>query len=196
MAKAEDWGLETRDWLAAQFAPLEERALGEMAAEGHDPQTIELHHSLDMRYVGQSHELTIPLPPLPSLPSPLSFLPSLLHEAHEARYGYQQPHAEVEIVNVRLTAVAPVTPPQLPQQPNTTAQANIALIGKKTVWFNQQPMATNLYDRAKLQPGHHFTGPAIVFQYDTTTVIPPEWETAVDPFGNLILGSAQRETLL
>ncbi|MCB8944832.1 MAG: hydantoinase/oxoprolinase family protein [Ardenticatenaceae bacterium] len=184
MAKTGDWGLETGDWLAEQFAPLAERALAEMAAEGHEPDTIELHHSLDMRYVGQSHELTIPLPPLSS---PLSPLPSLLHAAHEARYGYQQPHAEVEIVNVRLTVVAPITPPQLPHYPPTATQADTALIGEKSVWFNQQPMTTKLYDRAKLQSGHRFTGPAIVFQYDTTTVIPPEWETAVDPFGNLIL---------
>jgi N-methylhydantoinase A len=69
----------------------------------------------------------------------------------------------------------------------TTTEASTALIGEKTVWFNQKPMPTKLYDRAKLQPGHRFVGPAIVFQYDTTTVIPPEWETAVDVFGNLSL---------
>ena len=184
MARASDWKLKAGEWLAEHFAPLETRALADMSAEGHDPVTITLHHSLDMRYVGQSHELTIPLP---LSPSPLPPLPDLLHEAHEVRYGYQQPQAEVEIVNVRLTAVASTMPPQLPQQPTTITKADTALISKKPVWFKQQPMPTSLYDRAKLQPGHHFTGPAIVFQYDTTTVIPPEWQTAVDPFGNLIL---------
>jgi N-methylhydantoinase A/oxoprolinase/acetone carboxylase beta subunit len=73
----------------------------------------------------------------------------------------------------------------------TTTEASTALIGQKTGRFNQQPMSTKLYDRAKLQSGHRFTGPAVVFQYDTTTVIPPEWETAVDPFGNLILTHQQ-----
>ena len=185
MAGSGAWQVASGKWLAEQFAPLEERALAEMAAEGHAPDTLELRYSLDMRYVGQSHELTIPLrSPLSALPSPL---PTLLHEAHEARYGYQQPQAEVEIVTMRLTAVAPITPPQLPQHSPATTDANIALIGEKTVWFNQQPMSTQLYDRTKLQHGHRFTGPAIVFQYDTTTVIPPEWETAVDSFGNLIL---------
>jgi N-methylhydantoinase A len=182
MAKSGEWQVASGEWLAAQFAPLEERALAEMAAEGHDAESLNLHRSLDMRYVGQSHELTITLSPAPLPP-----LSALLHAAHEVRYGYQQPHAEVEIVNVRLTAVAPITPPQLPQQPVTTTEASTALIGKKTVWFNQQPMPTKLDERAKLQPGHRFVGPAIVFQYDTTTVIPPEWETAVDVFGNLSL---------
>jgi N-methylhydantoinase A len=65
-------------------------------------------------------------------------------------------------------------------------------MGEKSVWFNQQPMPTKLYDRAKLQAGHRFAGPAIVFQYDTTTVIPPEWETAVDAFGNLLLTHTER----
>jgi N-methylhydantoinase A len=182
MAKSGEWRVASGEWLATQFTPLEERALAEMAAEGHDAESLNLHRSLDMRYVGQSHELTITLSPAPLPP-----LSGLLHAAHEVRYGYQQPHAEVEIVNVRLTAVAPITPPQLPQQPVTTTEASTALIGEKTVWFIQQPMPTKLYDRAKLQPGHRFVGPAIVFQYDTTTVIPPEWETAVDVFGNLSL---------
>jgi N-methylhydantoinase A len=190
MAGSGEWRVAGGEWLAAQFAPLEGRALAEMAAEGHDPETITLQHSLDMRYVGQSHELTIPLPsPFASRSSPIA---SLLHTAHEARYGYQQPQAEVEIVNVRLTAVAPITPPPLPQHPTATTDAGTALMGEKSVWFNQQPMPTKLYDRAKLQAGHRFAGPAIVFQYDTTTVIPPEWETAVDAFGNLLLTHTER----
>lgn len=172
------------DWLRAQFAGLEERAQGEMTAEGHE--NVTLHYALDMRYKGQSHELTISIDRLPLLDKQLP-ITDRFHAAHHTRFGYRQPDAPVEIVTIRLTAVAPVTPPPLPQYPLAESDAAPALIGEKEVWFDQQPVATRLYERAKLQPGNQFTGPAVIFQYDTTIVVPPEWHTAVDSYGNLLL---------
>ncbi|MBX3056304.1 MAG: hydantoinase/oxoprolinase family protein [Anaerolineae bacterium] len=197
--------LEIGDWLGEVFADLEERAANEMAAEGHE--TVTLHYALDMRYKGQSHELTIPFDRHPlsvnrntitddglrltddGSPITDNRLPitALFHAAHQTRYGYHQPDAAVEIVTIRLTAVAPVTPPPLPQYPPAEPDATAALVGEKEVWFNQQPVLTRLYNRARLRPGHQFPGPAIIFQYDTTTVVPPEWGTAVDVYGNLLL---------
>jgi N-methylhydantoinase A len=185
--------------LAAQFEPLAARAQAEMQAEGHDPAQIELRYALDMRYAGQSHELTISVEGdggrwtadgggFPIVHRPLSIV-SLFHQAHERRYGYRQETAAVEIVTIRLTAVAPVSAPELLPREATTAAVATAVVGQKTVWFQQGPLPTFLYDRERLQPGHQFQGPAVVFQYDTTTVIPPGWATAVDPFGNLILTS-------
>jgi N-methylhydantoinase A len=192
--------------MAAQFEPLAARAQAEMQAEGHDPAQIELRYALDMRYAGQSHELTIAVgePAVSSNQSAvisnqlavttpssivrrLSSIVASFHEAHERRYGYRQEGAAVEIVTIRLMAVAGVsTPPLSPLEPGTVAVAT-AVIGQKTVWFQQGPLPTRLYDRERLQPGHRFQGPAVVFQYDTTTVIPPEWEAAVDLFGNMVL---------
>src|SRR5690606_907924 len=112
----------------------------------------------------------------------------LFHAAHEQRYGYRLPEGEMmEVVTLRVTAVAPVDPPQIPQDPPGDADASAAIVGHKPVWFKQQPQPTALYDRARLRPGHQFDGPAVVFQYDTTIVIPPGWMTAVDTFHNLVL---------
>jgi N-methylhydantoinase A len=185
MAAWGDWESGAGEWLAARFAPLAARALAEMAAEGFGPTVgeetaVTLQHSLDMRYVGQSHELTVALPDATTDPM------ALFHAAHEARYGYRQVGAAVEVVTVRVTAVVPITPPQLPATPPGAADPAPAFLGRKPVWFGGQPQSASLYDRNKLRPGHQFSGPAIVFQYDTTTVIPPGWETAVDAAGNLI----------
>lgn len=171
----------TADWLRAAFAPLAERARAEMAAEGHDPAAVTLRHSLDMRYVGQSHELTVPI--TLEAPTPAA----RFHAQHEARYGYQRLEAPVEIVTLRLAAVAPVTPPQLAPLPLRAADAGAAIIGEKQVWFDRRPQPTTLYERGRLQPGNRFTGPAVIFQYDTTTVVPPAWEAAVDTYGNFHL---------
>jgi N-methylhydantoinase A len=173
------------EWLKEQFEPLVARALAEMATEGHDPAAVELRYRADMRYVGQSHELTIGVA-APDSSTPQS-LGDAFHEAHERRYGYRQPQAAVEIVTLRLTAVAPVMLPQLEKRPLAQPDAQAAIVGRKNVWFGERPLTTTLYDRERLRPGHRFSGPAVVFQYDTTTVIPPAWKAAVDGYGNLVL---------
>lgn len=172
---------EAAEWdVAAWLRPLRARALAEMSAEGFAPEELTLHASLDMRYKGQSHELTIPLG------ASLAFTVEQFHQAHETRYGYARREAAVEVVTARLTAVAPSTPPSLIAQPLQGADPDAALLGEKLVWFAQRPLPTRLYAREKLQPGNHLAGPAIIFQYDTTCVIPPGWETAVDAYGNLV----------
>jgi N-methylhydantoinase A len=182
LQRINDLRLRIDDWLQEETDSLQERALLEMAAEGYTNEDVNLRFSIDMRYVGQSHELKVSFSW-----SDTKRIVSDFHAAHENRFGYQQPEADVEIVNVRVTAVAPVTPPPISKHPLTHTSAEEACIGEKSVWFNQQPYPTKLYERNKLLPGHTFSGPAIVFQYDTTTVIPPEWKTAVDPYGNLVL---------
>lgn len=177
---AGDWG----PGAGKTFALLQARALAEMAAEGYAASEVTLNWALDMRYRGQSHELIVPLDDTATAEAALI---AAFHAAHEARYGYRQPHAAVEVVTLRVTAVAPITPPSLPAQPAGGPDPSAALLGEKPVWFDRRPAAAKLYDRAKLRAGHRFAGPAVVFQYDTTTVIPPAWETAVDVYGNLIL---------
>ncbi|MAT96312.1 MAG: 5-oxoprolinase [Anaerolineaceae bacterium] len=176
------WTGEDESWLVQEAAPLAARAIAEMAAEGHEESSLTLSYRMDMRYKGQSHELTVPWV------SGETAVTERFHAAHQLRYGYRLPAGEMmEIVTLRVTAVAPVEPPEIPQEPLGVPDASAAVVGQKQVWFGQQPQPTALYDREKLHPGHQFSGPAIVFQYDTTLVIPPGWQTAVDSFHNLIL---------
>lgn len=165
-------------WLEPYFKPLVEQAISDMHAEGYETAQIQWQRKLDMRYVGQSHELTVLLN---ATHTPIELFEAL----HEQRYGYLQKNGRVEAVTARLTAVVPTPALTLPPQPMATAPATP--IGEKIVWFAQQPHPTALYARDQLQPGHQLSGPAIVFQYDTTTVIPPGWQMAVDAFGSLVL---------
>ena len=177
-----NWTEADEAWLAKEAAPLATRALAEMVAEGHDETIVSLSYRLDVRYKGQSHELSVPWT------DGGRAITELFHDAHQQRYGYRLSAGELmELVTLRVTAVTPVAPPPIPQDLPGTAEAKAALVGQKQVWFKQQPLLTALYDREKLHPGNQFNGPAIVFQYDTTLVIPPGWETAVDSTRNLIL---------
>ena len=176
------WREEDESWLIHEAAPLADRALAEMAAEGYEASRVTLNYRLDMRYKGQSHELTVPWV------SGETAVTERFHAAHQLRYGYRLPEDEMmEVVTLRVTAVAPVVPPKILQEVPGSPDASAAVLGEKQVWFKQQPHRATLYEREKLRPGHQINGPAIVFQYDTTLVVPPGWEAVVDRFRNLIL---------
>jgi N-methylhydantoinase A len=183
MRQVGDWHESLETWLAAVFSELEKRAMSEMTADGFRPEMVTLQPALDMRYSGQSHELTVTLPEA----EPYETVLGLFHAAHAQRYGYQQPQEQVEIVTVRLTAAAKSQPPQFDPEPLSSSQAARAIIGRKQVWFNQKPVETSQYDRRQLRPGDEFWGPAVIYQYDTTTVIPPGWRVGVDAFRNLVV---------
>jgi N-methylhydantoinase A len=166
-------------WLAGKYANLEERAFREMEAEGHDAGSLLLQRSMDMRYVGQSHELTIPYEKRD--------IRQVFHAAHAKRYGYERREAAIEIVTLRLSILMPAAPLRLKEEIPHAAEAETAIVGKKSVWFGGRPVSTTLFTRGKLRSGHQFAGPAIIYQYDTTTVIPPDWKVSVDRTRNLIL---------
>lgn len=168
--------------LAKRFSKLLERAKIDMAGDGYDDHNLIFHYGADVRYVGQSHELTIEYKPAASKDD----LINAFHTAHETRYGYARRAAETEIVTIRLTAVAPADPIRLPRESAGSPDAQTALIGEQPVWFDQGYWPTRLYLRDRLHHGNHITGPAVIYQYDTTTVIPPDWQAAVDGRMNII----------
>ncbi|MFW6097784.1 MAG: hydantoinase/oxoprolinase family protein [Chloroflexota bacterium] len=170
-------------WLDEGFEPLLARAVAEMKGEGFGEQELRLFASLDLRYEGQSHELTVPYEMGSSAGVAEQF-----DGAHERRYGYRRQGAPVEVVNLRLSAVAPGTPLPLPRgEAPATADAGGALVEFKPVWFGGKERQTALYDRSRLQAGQQFEGPSIVFQYDSTTVVPPAWSVRVDEYENLLI---------
>jgi N-methylhydantoinase A len=181
MREFQDSGEPLHAWLDEAYADLAERAVGEMMAEGFSTELIQQKRSLDLRYVGQSHELTIPFAE--------GDLVQAFHGAHELRFGYHRSGARVEIVTLRLSVVVPRKEPPIQELLSSSADVETAVVGTKQVWFRGDKMRATLYDRPKLQFGHQFAGPAVVFQYDTTTVVPPAWQASVDQIGNLILSN-------
>ena len=167
-------------WLAGQYGRLQAAAVDGMRQEGHDAAELTFEYALDMRYQGQSFELTIPYD--------AQNLSERFHAAHEKRFGYRSPAAALEIVNIRLKVASASQPLQLDRRPIPDNPGIPQPLGTKKVWFDAAPRQTNLYQRADLTPGRQVPGPAIIFQYDTTTVIPPAWLARVDAFGNLVIG--------
>ncbi|MFO7634443.1 MAG: hydantoinase/oxoprolinase family protein, partial [Caldilinea sp.] len=155
---------------------------------------ISLAAEIDMRYKGQSYELTVPLA-LPVAASSVTDSADAFHTAHEQRYGYAMHHENVEAVTVRLRAASPVTKPSLPVEPfNPSTDASAAITHVRPVWFDAAgPTPTPCYRRTHLLPGHYIAGPAIVLQYDTTIVLSPDWSAFVDALQNLWMHRIRKE---
>ncbi len=166
-------------WLEAAFEQLIETAVSDMAREGQDPEALIFEPALDMRYRGQSHELTVPYR--------RRDLATDFHAFHERRFGYKRPASDLEIVNIRLKAVANSQPLDLERLPLPENPGEPIPFERKRVWFAGELQPTLLFQRDHLSEGQRIDGPAIIFQYDTTTVLPQNWQAQVDSYGNLVI---------
>jgi N-methylhydantoinase A len=165
------------------FSELEEQGQAELAKEGFSSAQIAIEPSLDLRYVGQSYELTIPFE------EDIERAITHFHAAHEKRFGYNDPGERMQVVNVRLKARGVVTRPTLERQEEQRGATATAKETRPVVFAGANGAITHdtaIYEREKLVAGASIQGPAIITQYDTTTVIPPEWQASVDTLGNLI----------
>ena len=172
--------------------PLEPSAMGALrralaeagreAAEQLDRPGADLHWALDVRYLGQSYELTVELDGIESDES-FERARADFDALHEARFAHQDTSAPVEVVNVRATARAATgaTAPEPAFDAEGAAPATVE------PWFDGRAQSAQLIDRASLRPGDRLDGPALIAQLDSTTVIAPGWGATVDDQGNLVL---------
>jgi N-methylhydantoinase A/oxoprolinase/acetone carboxylase beta subunit len=104
---------------------------------------------------------------------------------HERRYGYADPVRAVELVSVRSRFVGLVTKPKLPKASRVRGRATP--LEWKDVWIDGRKLKTAIYDRAALGYGHVVHGPAVIGEYSSTTLVPPDCVVKVDSRLNLVL---------
>jgi N-methylhydantoinase A len=144
-----------------------------------------LSWSADMRYRGQSYEIETAFEKNDLDALVVDGLAKLFHEAHHSIYEHSDPNAEVQIVNLRLVISGEVPKPKFLTHPEYKQLAKPLI--SHTIYLDGQEFNASLFERDKLEPGHHFTGPAIISQNDTTTVVLPDFDVKVDQFKNLII---------
>jgi len=170
-----------RESLDTIFKSLEAQARRDFEAEGISLPISRFERALEMRYDGQSHEVEV------AEPEDGNWI-AAFEQAHEQHYGYRHDHTQVEAVNIRLRASAETPKPDFDRAPEGWADPTPARVGEAEVWFEaRRPTMSSLYERDALLAGNHMVGPAIVFQLDATTCIPPGWAADVDAWGNLII---------
>jgi len=165
------------DEVEATFAELEEAGRGELEREGLSADAMSFVRKIDLRYVGQSFELTIPAG---------DDLLGRFHAEHDRTYGFAAPEEPVEVVSLRLTSVGAIAKPP-PRQLESGGKAEPK--EQRPVYFaeSEDYVDCPIYDRYTLPAGATFAGPAVVEEFDSTTVVHPGFAVTVDDAGNLVI---------
>ncbi len=175
--------------LEETFYGLQERGRKILAAQGVKPPDMRFSRQLEMRYFGQGYELSVPVP---HQLTEESFQQALdrFHQKHQTMYGYSRKQEPLEMVNARLRAVGLVKKPKMKRRKAQKERTpRKALSTSRNIFFKEYGdfRATDVYLRERLKSGNLISGPAVVEQYDSTTVVHPGWEAEVDGFSNLVL---------
>ena len=176
-----------RSRIDEEFQGMEGQARTEMAGEGRAVDKMAARRFLDVRYVGQSFELTVGYPSQTTKTDLAKVIGDNFYKAHLRRFGYADRAEPVEVVNLRLKLEVAMEKPSVQPQTTGAADSAHALIGEAEVVFHQGALTSPLYHREQLTCGNVVSGPALIIQMDSTTVLPPGWAGAVDPFANLLL---------
>lgn len=158
--------------------PLVDQGQKDLHREGVDPDQWILSRTVDVRYVGQSFDLAVPL---------TSMFREEFHRIHCVRYGYSQTETPIEIVNVRVRAVGHVTPPTIPTRPLGSADPTAAQWEDRPVVLPQGMQPVPHYWGARLRPGHEIHGPAILVLDDTTIYLGPTDHAEIDTYLNILI---------
>lgn len=152
----------------------------------------EFVRQLDIRFVGQSHELSIHAPNRQLAPLDVEELLDRFLKEHDRAYGFSAPDEPVEVVNLRLTAIGKITKPKSRELESAGTDLVEAQKGVRSVYFAESNgyIDCPVYDRYQLAAAQHLEGPAVVVELDATTVIHPGYEMHVDRFGNLVINAS------
>jgi N-methylhydantoinase A len=152
------------------------------------PQRIVLKRAADMRYVGQEHAVTVDLPLKVFAAQDRAAIKRHFDAMHEQRYGTCAPQERAEIVSLRSTVLGILRKPPLAKiKGGKHAPERAAVTGRRPVYFDGRFRATSTYARAALAAGNRITGPALIEEHASTTVLWPGDRLAVDRYGNLLI---------
>jgi N-methylhydantoinase A len=161
--------------VASLFRSLEDEARTAFAAEGVRPI---MSRSADLRYHGQGFELRVDWSPSAV---------ARFHNLHAQSYGYSDTERPVEIVTLRVQAIARTRKPRLTRAALDKPDSRHAKISTHRIFEEGRFRDAILYDRTRLHPGNRISCPAIITELSATTYLPTGWIATVDALSNLIL---------
>ena len=172
--------------IAQIYRAMEQDAAATLARDGIDDARIRLVRGADVRYAGQSMEVRVAVPSGPIDATLLAATIDAFHAAHVRTFGYNYlGQQKVELVNFCVSGFGLIERPTMPKL-ETRGSAPLPKSIRK-VYFGSAFRDTPIYDRATLPPGHGLSGPAVIEEFGSTTVVFPGQRVAVDPQGILIV---------
>jgi N-methylhydantoinase A/oxoprolinase/acetone carboxylase beta subunit len=152
----------------------------------------------DCRYLGQGYELRVEAGSGAVDDAWAAKLAAEFHDAHEREYSRRFEESDIEIPNIRVRGIGLIPPLEMPEVARGGESPAAALRHEREAWFpvngDLRELPTKFYAREALAAGNRIDGPAVINQYDTTTIIPPGLTAEIDRFGNILIwieGSAR-----
>jgi N-methylhydantoinase A len=174
------------------YRELEQQGRAAIAATSVRPNKVTIRRAADMRYVGQEHAVTVDLPLNVFAKEDRKAIKRHFDEMHALRYGTSAPEERAEIVSLRTTVTGLMRkPPQAKIGRGGRAPVKAAFSGKRPVYFDRF-IATPTYRRATLAAGNRISGPALIEEHASTTLLRPGDALEVDAFGNLVITMGAR----
>jgi N-methylhydantoinase A len=172
----EELGREARDWLRREGIPEDRQALS---------------YNVDMRYYRQGYEIPVEIDPALLAGNGTAMLAERFDRLHEQYYRFKMEGTACEIVNLRAIGYGRMPTPQLAEgELGAGSDAGHAVVEEHEVYFQGGWLPTRIYDRSRLEPGNRIEGPAIVTEFDSTTVVLAGFAAEVDTHFNLIINPA------
>jgi N-methylhydantoinase A/oxoprolinase/acetone carboxylase beta subunit len=181
--------------LQRRFEELEQLAAAQLAEDGIAAENVVIRRIADCRYLGQGYELRVDAASGPIGDAWGEQVRADFHDIHEREYSRRFEDSDIEIPNIRVRGIGLTPPLRTPEIERGDDSPEAALRHEGAAWFrvggSLQQVPTRYYERAALRAGNRLVGPAIVTQYDSTTVIPPGLAAHVDRFGNIVIAIAE-----
>jgi len=180
------------DEINAIFAELRRRAMDDVSEEGLDVTELRLKQQIDLRYLHQGYHLTVDGPDGEITQTHKQPIKAAFDDLHRRTYGASAPEEDAELVTLRVVSEVPVPHLRLPRI--AAGRVADARTGERPLYDLTSAEFANayVYDRARLGADDRIAGPAIVEQYDSTTVVLADQVLTVDDFGNLLITEEAR----
>lgn len=173
------------------FVEMERKGRNAIEQAGVPAGSVQTGRALDMRYVGQEHLVTVDVPLEYFERQDRQAIKTLFDRIHHKRYGTSAPGERAEIASLRSSVTGLLSKPSFDELGHGGTEPVLAARhGTRTVWFGREAAETPIFDRELLQPGNRISGPAMIEEHASTTVLFPGDELTVDSGGNLVISVA------
>ena len=173
----------------ALYADMRGSALADFASIGIAESLLTFQPTVEMRYVGQYHEVEMDLPAEALNADNLPLLMENFHTKYHKLYTYSMKWREAEFLTFRLKVTAPPKPMQMTAEKQASGSVESARRGSRACLYagSSERVDTPVYDWDKMRPGHKIAGPALVDDKTTTVLVVPNFTGEVDAYRNLVL---------
>jgi N-methylhydantoinase A len=171
------------------FNQMEAEARCTLADEGIPPGRVRVERGMDLRYIGQHHEVPVTIPEGEITCHTLPEIAARFHAAHQRLFLYSEPDSPLESINVRVSGMGGIPKTPLASWPAGGRDSTPALKGTRQAYFAEAGgwVDTCIYEGNELRAGNRIAGPAIVEEVTTTIVICPHDVAEIDRLGNVVI---------